>query len=143
ITTLPHVKDFIVKGPYRATGISETPSRQRIFSCRPTLPSEERPCARQIIARMGAEAYRRPLTAGEIDRLMPFYEKGAGAAGNFESGVREVLEAILASPHFIFRLEKEPDSARPGSSYRIADVDLASRLSYFLWGTPPDQDLLT
>ncbi|HMF95677.1 MAG TPA: DUF1592 domain-containing protein, partial [Vicinamibacterales bacterium] len=152
ITTLPHVKDFIVKGPYRATGISETPSRRRIFSCRPTLPSEERPCARQIIARIGADAYRRPLTAGEIDRLMPFYENGAGAAGgagraggagNFEGGVREALEAILASPHFIFRLEKEPDSARPGSSYRIADVDLASRLSYFLWGTPPDQELLT
>src|SRR5262249_46059388 len=146
ITTLPHVKDFIVKGPYRATGISDTSSRQRIFSCRPTLASEERPCARQIIGRIGAEAYRRPLTAGEIDRLMPFYEKGAGAAergGNFESGVREALEAILASPHFIFRLEKEPESARPGSTYRIADVDLASRLSYFLWGTPPDQELLT
>jgi Protein of unknown function (DUF1592)/Protein of unknown function (DUF1588)/Protein of unknown function (DUF1585)/Protein of unknown function (DUF1587)/Protein of unknown function (DUF1595) len=158
ITTLPHVKDFIVKGPYRATGISETPSRQRIFSCRPTVSSEARPCARQIIARLGAEAYRRRLSQDEIDRLMPFYEKGAGAGedrgakasaeraaggGGFESGVREALEAILASPHFIFRLEKEPDFARPGSSYRIADVDLASRLSYFLWGTPPDQDLLT
>jgi hypothetical protein len=165
ITTLPHVKDFIVKGPYRATGISETPSRQRIFSCRPTVSSEERPCARQIIARLGADAYRRPLTQSEIDRLMPFFEKGATGAGassesdtgrsakasaersvkggGFEAGVREALEAILASPHFIFRLEKEPDTARPGSSYRIADVDLASRLSYFLWGTPPDQELLT
>ncbi|HXI31446.1 MAG TPA: DUF1592 domain-containing protein [Vicinamibacterales bacterium] len=159
ITTLPHVKDFIVKGPYHVTGISETPSRQRIFSCRPTVPSEERPCARQIISTIGAEAYRRPLTAGELDRLMPFYEKGAAAprrpggsgksggsdsagAGGFEAGVREALEAILASPHFIFRLEKEPELARPGSSYRIADVDLASRLSYFLWGTPPDQELL-
>src|SRR5262249_20165531 len=149
ITTLPHVKDFIVKGPYRATGISETPSRQKIFSCRPTLPPEERPCAAQIVGRIGGEAYRRPLTPGEVDRLMPFYEKGAGGAGaagragNFESGVREALEAILASPYFIFRLEREPDSTRPGNSYRIADVDLASRLSYFLWGTPPDQELLT
>jgi hypothetical protein len=160
ITTLPHVKDFIIKGPFRPTGISETASRQKIFSCRPTVSAEERPCARQIIARLGAEAYRRPLTPSEIDRLMPFYEKGAAAprgsggsgksggsdsvgAGGFESGVREALEAILASPHFIFRLEREPDDVRPGSSYRIADVDLASRLSYFLWGTPPDQELLT
>jgi len=152
ITTLPHVKDFIVKGPYRPTGIAETPPRQKIFSCRPTVLSEERPCARQIVARVGGDAYRRPLTPSEIDRLMPFYEKGAarpggpggsGGAGGFESGVREVLEAILASPHFIFRLEKEPDYARAGSVYRIADVDLASRLSYFLWGTPPDQELLT
>ena len=158
ITTLPHVKDFIVKGPFHPTGISETASRQKIFSCRPTVSAEERPCARQIIARIGAEAYRRPLTQSEIDRLMPFFEKGAAApttsdgrsakasaerSGGFEAGVREALEAILASPHFIFRLEKEPDSVRPGSSYRIADVDLASRLSYFLWGTPPDQELLT
>jgi hypothetical protein len=159
ITTLPHVRDLVVKGPYRATGISETASRQKIFSCRPTVPAEERPCARQIIARVGGEAYRRPLTAGEIDRLMPFYEKGAGhaqsgsakpadksvanTAGGFESGVREVLEAILASPYFIFRLEREPDYAKPGAAYRIADVDLASRLSFFLWGTPPDDELLT
>jgi hypothetical protein len=152
ITTLPHVKDFVVKGPYRVTGISDTASRQRIFTCRPTLPSEERACARQIVTRLGGEAYRRPLTAGEIDRLMPFFEKGAGGAGGagkaggaggFESGIREALEAILSSPYFIFRMEREPEDARPGTSYRVADVDLASRLSYFLWAEPPDQELLT
>ncbi|HEV3061121.1 MAG TPA: DUF1592 domain-containing protein [Vicinamibacterales bacterium] len=147
ITTLPHVRDFIIKGPYHATGISETPSRQRIFTCRPTLATEEGPCARQIVSRLGGEAYRRPLTASEIDRLMPFYEKGAtrlrqGYGEGFESGIRSVLEAILASPYFIFRLEREPEYAKPGSSYRVADVDLASRLSFFLWGTPPDQELL-
>ena len=143
ITTLPHVRDLVIKGPYRTTGISETPSRQRIFSCRPTVAAEERPCARQIVSRLGAEAYRRPLSAGEIDRLMPFYDKGAGkgGAGGFEGGIRTALEAILASPHFIFRLERQPDSVRPGSSYRLADVDLASRLSFFLWGQPPDQEL--
>jgi cytochrome c551/c552 len=138
ITTLPHVRDLIIKGPFKATGISETPSRQKIFSCRPTSAGEERPCARQIITRLASEAYRRPLTAGDVDRLMPFYEKGAG----FEAGVRSALEAILASPHFIFRLEREPDTARPGGTYRVADVDLASRLSFFLWGTLPDQELL-
>ena len=142
ITTLPHVRDLIVRGPLKITGISETSSRQRIFGCRPTMPSEERPCARQIVSRLGGEAYRRPLSAGEIDRLMPFYEKGA-ARGGFENGVRNALEAILASPYFIFRLEREPETARSGVAYRVADVDLASRLSFFLWGMPPDQELLT
>jgi hypothetical protein len=142
ITTLPHVRDLTVKGPTRITGLSETPSRQRIFTCRPTTPAEEHPCARQIVSRLGGDAYRRPLTASEIDRLMPFYEKGAGGAGGFEEGVRTALEAILASPHFIFRLEKEPITAAPGSTYRVADVDLASRLSFFLWGALPDQELL-
>jgi Protein of unknown function (DUF1592)/Protein of unknown function (DUF1588)/Protein of unknown function (DUF1585)/Protein of unknown function (DUF1587)/Protein of unknown function (DUF1595)/Planctomycete cytochrome C len=161
ITTLPHVRDLTIKGPSRITGLSETASRQRIFTCRPTRPAEEQPCARQIVARLAGEAYRRPLTPGEIDRLMPFYDKGAGAAGRagepvspklaskpaseggFEGGIRTVLEAILASPHFIFRLEKEPPTTAPGSTYRVADVDLASRLSFFLWGTLPDQELLT
>ncbi len=149
ITTLPHVRDLIVKGPYHATGISETASRERIFSCRPTSAAEERPCARQILSRLGTEAYRRPITASELDRLMPLYEKGAGRAnragqgGGFEAGVRSALEAILASPYFIFRLEKEPENAKPGGTYRVADLDLASRLSFFLWGTPPDQELLT
>jgi hypothetical protein len=142
ITTLPHVRDLIISGPHKATGISVTPSRQKIFTCRPTVSGEERPCARTIISRLGGEAYRRTLTPGEIDRLMPFYEKSA-AKGGFESGVRAALEAILASPHFIFRLEKEPDTARPGTSYRVGDTDLASRLSFFLWGTPPDKELLT
>jgi len=141
ITTLPHIRDLIIKGPFKVTGISDTPSRQKIFTCRPTLPNEEQPCARQIIARLGAEAYRRPLGGDEVDRLLPFYETGAAKEG-FEGGVRTALEAILASPHFIFRLEREPGDARPGGAYRIADADLASRLSFFLWGTPPDHELL-
>jgi len=141
ITTLPHIRDLIIKGPFKVTGISDTPSRQKIFTCRPTLPNEEQPCARQIIARLGAEAYRRPLGGDEVDRLLPFYETGAAKEG-FEGGVRTALEAILASPHFIFRLEREPGDVRPGGAYRIADADLASRLSFFLWGTPPDQELL-
>ena len=148
ITTLPHVRDLIIKGPYRITGISETASREKIFSCRPTSAAEEGPCARQILSRLAGDAYRRPITAGELDRLMPLYEKGAGRAGRagqaggFEAGVRSALEAILASPYFIFRMEKEPEIAKPGGTYRVADVDLASRLSFFLWGTPPDQELL-
>jgi hypothetical protein len=154
ITTLPHLRDLIIGGPYRATGVSMTPSRQKIFSCRPTLPAEERGCARTIVTKLAGEAYRRPLSASEIDRLMPLYEQGA-RRGGFEAGIRTALEAILASPHFIFRLERTAPGAvtarrgtRPGveipagNSARINDVDLASRLSFFLWGTPPDKDLL-
>ena len=149
ITTLPHLRDLVIKGPYRVTGISETASRQKIFSCRPTVAAEERSCARQILSRIGGEAYRRPLTAGELDRLTPIYEKGAArsggssGSGGFEAGVRSAVEAILASPYFIFRMEKQPEFARDGGAFRIADADLASRLSFFLWGTPPDQELLS
>jgi hypothetical protein len=141
ITTLPHLRELIISGPFNATGISQTATRARIFTCRPTVPAEERPCARQILSRLASAAYRRPLKEGEIDRLMPFYEKSA-AKDRFEEGVRAALEAILASPYFIFRLEREPDAAVPGGTYRVADTDLASRLSFFLWGTPPDTELL-
>jgi hypothetical protein len=140
ITTLPHLRDLIIVGPYNATGVSETPARQKIFTCRPTSPSDEQPCARQILTRLATEAYRRPLQAGEVDRLMPFYEKGASRAG-FEAGVTDALEAVLASPYFIFRIERERE-ARPGTAFRVGDLDLASRLSFFLWGTSPDQQLL-
>ncbi len=141
ITTLPHMRDFVIRGPMKTTGISTTASRQKIFTCRPTSTTDERPCARQILTRLGGAAYRRSLTTAEVDRLMPFYESAA-AKGGFELGVRGALEAVLASPHFIFRLERAPTDARSGGTYRVADVDLASRLSFFIWGLPPDQDLL-
>ncbi len=141
ITTLPHMGDLVIRGPLKTTGISTTPSRQKIFTCRPTSSANERVCAKQIIAKIGGEAYRRPLAAPEVDRLMPFYEAGV-AKGGFETGVRSAVEAVLASPHFIFRLEKAPTDARSGGTYRVADIDLASRLSFFIWGLPPDQELI-
>ena len=141
VTTLPQLRDVVVRGPYKTTGISMTPSRKKIFSCRPTSKPDEAACAKQIITRLASEAYRRPATAVEISRLMPFYEEEAAKNG-FEAGVRASLEAILASPHFIFRLEKAPTDARSGGTYRVADIDLASRLSFFLWGLPPDQQLI-
>jgi hypothetical protein len=142
ITTLPHLRDLTIRGPYKPTGISDTPSRQKIFTCRPTAAADERPCARAIVSRLGTGAYRRPVTTAETDALMQFYDTGSAKAG-FESGVRSVLEAVLASPRFIFRLESQPADVRPGDTYRVSDIDLASRLSFFLWGTPPDQELLT
>ncbi len=140
ITTLPHLRDLVVAGPYNATGVSDTPSRQRIFTCRPTAASQERTCARSIITRLGGEAYRRPMTTNEVESLMPFFEKGA-RNGGFEAGVRTALEALLASPHFVFRMERERPAATQ-STARVADLDLASRLSFFLWGAPPDQELI-
>ena len=141
ITTLPHMRDFVIRGPMKTTGISTTASRQKVFTCRPTSTTDEVPCARKIVTHLGTAASRRPVTAAEVARLMPFYETAA-ATGGFEMGVRGALEAILASPHFIFRLERAPTDARSGGTYRVADVDLASRLSFFIWGLPPDKDLI-
>jgi hypothetical protein len=141
VTTLPQLRDVVVRGPYKTTGVSMTPSRQKIFICRPTSKADESTCAKKIVTHLGGEAYRRPLTATEIDRLMPFYETEAAKHG-FEAGVRASLEAILASPNFIFRIERAPTDARSGGTYRVADIDLASRMSFFLWGLPPDQQLI-
>jgi len=141
ITTLPHLQDLIVGGPHEITGLSDTPSRRRIFICRPTAQSEEGPCARQIVESLATRAYRRSATDAEVDGLMGFYESGL-ERGGFERGIREALEAVLASPFFVLRLERQPEGVRPGESYELGDVELASRLSFFLWGTPPDDELL-
>ena len=133
VTTLPHVRDVIVSGPYNATGLSETPSRRRIFTCRPTAPAEAPPCARRIFTRLGREAYRRTLTDREVGDLLRFFDEGA-ANGGFDVGGPDRAGALLASPHFVLRLEREPVDA-PERGYRLTDGDLASRLSFFLWGT--------
>ena len=142
ITNVAHLRDLTVTGPYNPTGVSETGSRKKIFTCRPTTPDEERPCAEKIISHLGGEAYRRPLQPRDIKGLMTFYDQGR-TEGGFELGVRMSLEAILASPHFIFRMEELPAHARPGQRYAVAPMDLASRLSFFLWGAPPDESLIT
>jgi hypothetical protein len=141
VTALPHLREFAVLGPQRVTGVSDTPSRRRIFTCRPLSAAEEGACAAKILNGLARRAYRRPLTASDTDSLMEFYT-GARAAGGFEGGIRTAVQAMLASPHFIFRIEEPPASARPGQSYAISGVDLASRLSFFLWGTGPDEDLI-
>ncbi len=142
VTALAHLKDLVINGPHNPTGISKTPSRSRIFTCRPTSSGEARPCAEKIVARLGTQAFRRPLTPGELDNLMMFFEEG-GEAGGFETGIRTALQAILASPDFVFRFEERPDDVEPGESYRIDDRALASRLAFFLWGGPPDDKLMS
>ncbi|MBH16461.1 MAG: hypothetical protein CME30_04170 [Gemmatimonadetes bacterium] len=141
LTTLPHLRDFAVSGPYNVTGVSETSSRQSIFTCRPTTFGEEEVCARDIVTRLSSEAYRRPTTEAEVSDLMGFYQEGA-LEGGFERGVRLALQAILASPYFVFRFEEAPEGVNWEEPYRIDQLALASRLSFFLWGAPPDDSLL-
>ena len=141
ITVLPHLTDLMITGPSRPRGVSETASRARIFTCRPSSPGQERPCAESIISRLATEAYRRRVDEEALSGPMSFYGTAA-AEGGFEVGVRTALQAILASPSFIFRLEEEPADVQPGEIYQLSDLDLASRLSFFLWGTVPDEQLL-
>lgn len=141
ITALVHLTDLMITGPNNSRGISETPSREKIFICRPASPDEEQPCAESIISKLASEAYRRPATTADLEGPMSFYTSAA-AEGGFELGVRTALQAILASPAFLFRLEREPPQAVSGENYRLGDFDLASRLSFFLWGTSPDRELL-
>ena len=142
ITALAHLKDLVINGPHHPTGVSDTPSRRKIFTCRPTTPADARPCATEIISRLGSQAFRRPLTPDDLDALRSFYEDGA-QQGGFETGIRTALQAIVASPDFVFRFEEQPAGVEPGENYRISDLGLASRMSFFLWGAPPDDKLMT
>jgi hypothetical protein len=141
ITLLPHMRELRIMGPSRVTGVSDTPSRRRIFSCRPTTAADEAPCAREIVKRLATQAFRGAINADELDALMAFYQDGQNRS-DFETGIRLAVQAILASPRFVFRFEEPPATTRPGQSYRISDADLASRLSFFLWGSVPDAELL-
>jgi hypothetical protein len=142
-TTAPaHIMELAILGPEKAEGISESASRKIIFSCKPSAALPAAACAEQIITRLGTRAYRRPLSSHDKAGLMGFYRMGA-KDGGFEEGVRMALQAMLASPHFVFRFEEAPANVAPGATYAISDMDLASRLSFFLWGSIPDQQLLT
>jgi hypothetical protein len=139
-TSPPNLMHLTIEGPHNTVGVSETPARQRIFSCRPTSSSEEKTCAEGIVARLGGQAFGGELDNRQLADLMQFYALGA-EDGGFETGIRSAIEAILASPRFLFRIEREPRGVRPGQSYRLAGTDLARRLSFFLWGRGPDEEL--
>ena len=140
ITTLPHVKDFSIVGPYNVTGISDTASRRKIFTCRPTSAADEVTCAGKIIRGIAAQAFRGPVSDRDFTGLMKFYTDSR-KEGDFEYAIGGAIEAILASPQFLFRLESTPNTLRAGQSFRLSDPELASRLSYFIWGTAPDAEL--
>jgi hypothetical protein len=130
-----------ISGPFNAKGPGATLSREKIFVCRPAAAAEEEACAQKIITAIAHRAYRRPVMADDLPQLMALYRQGAGTGG-FEAGIRLALQKILVSPEFLFRVELDPADAAPGSVHRIRDIELASRLSFFLWSTIPDDELL-
>jgi mono/diheme cytochrome c family protein len=140
-TFFPHVGTLRIEGPFEASPATDSPSRRRIFVCRPTGAASEAACARRIVTNLATRAFRRPATATEVEMLMEFYRSGR-AVGEFDRGIEMVLARILASPHFVYRIEEEPADVKPGEAYRLSDVDLASRLSFFLWSTGPDDELM-
>ena len=140
-TSLPHLIRLTIEGPYNPTGVSETRTRKQIFTCRPTTAAEEVPCAQKILSQLATKAYGRTASQDDIKALLDFYSMGA-EDGGFEIGVRTALEAILSSPHFLLRMEREPNQVAPGDVYTLDDMALAKRLSFFIWGTNPDAELL-
>jgi hypothetical protein len=137
-TGLPHIESFSITGPFNASGPGDTPSRRRIFTCRPATKAQESPCADTIVTTLARRAFRRPVTRQEVDRLLAFYQ----SAGSFDHGIELALRAILASPKFAFRVESDPPQSAPGATYRVSDLELASRLSFFLWSSIPDDELV-
>ena len=138
----PAVASIAIAGPYQTVGISdEAPSRRKIFVCRPNDSASEEPCAKRTLSTLAKRAYRRAVTEPEVQTLLDFYKAGR-TGGNFDAGIQRGLERILASPSFLFRIEREPANAAAGSVYRLSDVDLASRLSFFIWSSIPDDELL-
>jgi len=139
----PHVGQVWVEGPYDAKGASDTASRRKIFVCRPTAgKGDDATCARTIVSSLVKHAYRRPATAADINSLVAFYEAGRSDGGSFDDGIEAALQRILADPEFVYREELEPAGLSAGKSYRISDLALASRLSFFLWSSIPDDQLI-
>lgn len=136
----PAIENVAIGGPFRVDGPGDTPSRRTIFTCRPTKPDEETPCARSIVASLARKAYRRSPSEQEISILLDFYRQGRSAG--FEEGIALAVERMLADPNFLFRVEREPSHAAPGTVYRLSNTELASRLSFFLWSSLPDAELL-
>jgi mono/diheme cytochrome c family protein len=137
----PHLDTFTVTGPFDPTGPGDTPSRRKIFICRPSQTVTEDACARRIVSTLARRAYRGQVSSADLERLHEFFLKGR-KLGTFDTGIQTALQRILASPKFSFRVERDPAGAVPGQMYRISDLELASRLSFFLWSSIPDDQLL-
>jgi Protein of unknown function (DUF1592)/Protein of unknown function (DUF1588)/Protein of unknown function (DUF1587)/Protein of unknown function (DUF1585)/Protein of unknown function (DUF1595) len=137
----PGVGSVTITGPFGVTGSGDTPSRRRIFSCRPTVSAQEEGCAKTILAALARRAYRGPVTDAAVATLLEFYRAGR-LEGSFEAGIQHALERLLCSPEFLFRIERDRSAAGSPAPYRISDLELASRLSFFLWSSIPDEELL-
>ncbi|MSV34181.1 MAG: DUF1592 domain-containing protein [Bryobacterales bacterium] len=137
----PALYSVSVIGPYEAKGPGDTPSRRKIFVCRPAKPADEDVCAKKVLSTFARRAYRRPVVDADLEAPLRFYKEGK-KTGGFEGGVEMALRAMLVSPEFLFRVEQDPASVAPNTAYKLSDVDLASRLSFFLWSSIPDEELL-
>jgi cytochrome c551/c552 len=138
----PQVSQFLIMGPYNGKRATDSDARRRILICKPTSNVEEVSCAKKILTNLARQAYRRPVTDGDTETLLGFYQAGRNK-GDFEDGIERGLQAVLSDPEFVFRGETDPVNVKPGQPYRISDVELASRLSFFLWSTTPDNELIT
>jgi len=149
--TQPAINSVTISGPYKVTGTGDSPSRRRVFVCRPASAkgsgeagssnAEETACARRILSTLARRAYRRPANETDLRDLLPFYEQGR-KQGSFDLGIQKALERLLVSPQFLFRIEREPANVATGTAYRVSDLELASRLSFFIWSSIPDDELL-
>jgi hypothetical protein len=142
ITGDPSVDRLTIEGPFQTTGPGDTEARRRIYVCRPANSGEELPCARKILSTLTRRAYRRPVTDADLETLLSFYQRRRNANGDFDQGIEAALQFILASPEFLFRFEADPANVAPDAAYRVSDLALASRLSFFLWSSVPDDELL-
>ncbi len=138
----PKLASITVEGPFDVQGPGDSASRRKIFTCHPASQEEEGPCARRILSRLARHAYRRPVTDDDVSPLMALYQIGRDEGG-FERGIEKALQGLLVSPHFLFRAETDPKGLAPATAYRVSDLELASRLSFFLWSSIPDEELLT
>jgi hypothetical protein len=137
----PAVYQVSITGPYNGKGHPDTPSRRRILISRPAGPADEEACAKKVLSALLRRAYRRPVSAAQFDKSMTFFRRGRAGA-DFDAGVELALSAVLVNPQFLFRVEEDPPGLAPGTAYRVSDLDLASRLSFFLWSSIPDDELL-
>jgi mono/diheme cytochrome c family protein len=137
----PQVGQVIIMGPYNGARPKDTLSRRKILTCQPTSKSDEIACAKKILSSLSRQAYRRPATDGDVETLLNFYQAGRNK-GDFEDGIERALQAILSDPEFVFRGEMDRTDVKPGEAYRIGDLELASRLAFFLWSTSPDEQLI-
>ncbi len=140
---IPELDWVSVTGPFKATGAGDTPSRRKIFVCRPAAGADAVPCARRILTTVARRAYRRPVTEKETEQLLTYFQRGQNEGKTFDSGIETALAFVLVNPQFLFRSEADPTNVAAGTAYRISDLELASRLSFFLWSSIPDDQLLT
>lgn len=138
----PHIDEVILTGPFKVTGVGDTPSRRRIFVCQPKAAAEEQACAQRILSTLARRAYRGDVAKEDVPTLMDFYQRGRRDGGSFDAGIDLALRRLLASPKFLVRVERDPAAVPAGAAYRLSDLEIASRLSFFLWSSIPDDTLL-